>query len=62
MGQRKTFYKKKIPESSFVRKDTVDIGILVTSRNGGRKLMYSIRITSRPSLRERKQNQLSQFI
>ena len=28
-----------------MRKETVDIDILVTSRNGGRKIMQSIRIT-----------------
>ena len=30
-----------------MRKETVDIDILVTSRNGDRKIMQSIRITSR---------------
>ena len=35
--------------------------ILVTSRNGDRKVMQSIRITSRPTSRIRKWNQLSQF-
>ena len=34
--------------------------ILVTSRNGHRKLMQSIRITSRPPSRKRTWNQLSQ--
>ena len=33
-----------------MRKETVDIGILVTSRNGERKVMQTIRITSRPRL------------
>ena len=42
-------------------KETVDIDILVTSRNGYRKIMQSIRITSRPPSRIRKWNQLSQF-
>ena len=41
-------------------KDT-DIDILVTSRNGERKIMQSLRITSRPTSRERKWNQLIQF-
>ena len=45
IGQRKAFYRQRIPESSCVRKETVDIDILVTSRNGGRKIMQSIRIT-----------------
>ena len=34
IGQRKAFYRQRIPEFSFVRKETVDIDILVTSRNG----------------------------
>ena len=61
IGQRKAFYRQRIPELSCARKETVDIDILVTSRNGDRKVMQSIRITSRPSSRKRKLNQLSQF-
>ena len=61
IGQRKAFYRQRIPEFSCARKETVDIGILVTSRNGVRKIMQSIRITSRPSSRKWKWNQLSQF-
>ena len=61
IGQRKAFYRQRIPESSFVRKETVDIDILVTSRNGDKKIMQSIRITSRPPSRKMKWNQLSQF-
>ena len=61
IGQRKAFYRQRIPESSCVRKETVDIDILVTSRNGGRKIMQSIRKTSTPPLRKMKWNQLSQF-
>ena len=49
IGQRKA-----IPESSFAGKETVDIDILVTSRNDHRKNMQSIRITSRPPLSKRK--------
>ena len=58
VGQRKIFYKQRIPVS---RKETVDIVILVTSWNGDRKIMQSIRVTSRPPWRQRKWNQLSQF-
>ena len=47
IGQRKAFCGERIPGSSCVRKETVDIDILVTSRNGDRKLMQFIRITSR---------------
>ena len=34
IGQMKAFYCQIIPEPSCVRKETVDIDILVTSRNG----------------------------
>ena len=61
IGQRKASYRQRIPESSCARKETIDIDILVTSRNGDRKIMQSIRITSRPPSRIRKWNQLSQF-
>ena len=37
IGQRKAFYGQRIPESSRARKETVDIDILVTSRNGDKK-------------------------
>ena len=46
-GQRKAFYMQRIPEFGCARKETVDIDILVTSRKGDRKIMQSIRITSR---------------
>ena len=37
IGQRKAFYRQRIPESSCAKKETVDIDILVISRNGDRK-------------------------
>ena len=46
ISQRKAFYRQIIPKSSCARKETVD-NILVTSRNGDRKIMQTIRITSR---------------
>ena len=46
IGQRKAFYGQRIPKFSYARKETVDIDILATSRNGDRKIMQSIRITS----------------
>ena len=61
IGQRKAFYRQRIPEFSCAKKETVDIDILVTSRNGDRKIMQSIKITTRPPSRKRKWNQLSQF-
>ena len=45
--QRKAFYRQIIPESSCARKETVDIDIPVASKNGDRKIMQSIRTTSR---------------
>ena len=60
-SQRKAFYWRRIPEFSCTRKETVDIDILATSKNGDRKIMQSIRITSRPLSRIRKWNQFSQF-
>ena len=61
IGQSKAFYRQRIPESSCARKESVDIDILVTSRNGNRKIMQSIRITTRSPSRKRKWNQLGQF-
>ena len=46
IGQRKPFYRHRIPESSCARKQTVDIDILVTSRNGDRIFTQSIRTMS----------------
>ena len=54
IGQRKAFYRQRIPESSCARKEIVEIDILVTSRNGDRKIMQSIRIMSRSPLKKKK--------
>ena len=61
IDQREAFYKQGIPEFSCARKETVDIGILVASRNDDRKIMQSIRITGTPPLRKRNRNQFSRF-
>ena len=53
IGQRKAFYRQRIPESSCARKETVDIDILVPSRNVDRKIIQSIRIMSRPPTRKK---------
>ena len=42
IGLRKAFYRQRIPEFSHARKETVDIDILVTYRNGNKKIMQSI--------------------
>ena len=52
IGQRKSFYGQRIPEPCCARKETVDIDVLVTSRNGDRKIMQSIRSMSRPPSRK----------
>ena len=54
IGQTKAFYRQRIPEFSCARKETIDIEIIVTSRNGDRKIMQSIRITSKPTSTIRK--------
>ena len=65
--QGKAFYRQRISEPNCVRKETDDsfilvtVDILVTYRNGDRKIKQSIRIKSRPPSRKRKWNQLSQF-
>ena len=61
IGQRKAFYRQRIPASTYASKETVDIDIFVTSRDGGRKIIQSIRITSRPPWIKRKWDKLSQF-
>ena len=38
IGQRKVFYRQRIPSLCCARKETVHIDILVTSRNGDRKI------------------------
>ena len=47
ISQRKAFYRQRIPESSCAGKETADIDILVRSSNVDRKIMQSIRVTSR---------------
>ena len=42
MGQMKAFYGQRIPEPTCARKETVDMDIPVTSRDGDRKTMQSI--------------------
>ena len=53
IAQRKPFYRQRIPEFTRARKETVDIDIIVTSRNGDRKLMQSTRMTSSPPSRKK---------
>ena len=53
IGQNKAFCRQRSPEPGCARKKTVDIEILVTSRNLDRKIMQSITITSRSCLRKK---------
>ena len=54
VGHRKAFYGQNVPESSCAGKETVNIDILVTSRNSDRKIMESVRITSRTPSKTKK--------
>ena len=59
IDHRKAFCRKRISESSCVRKETVDTEIFIAPRNDNKKIMHSTRITSEPLTRIRKWNQLS---
>ena len=61
IGPRKTFYGQIIPKFSCARKGTVNIDILITSRNGDRKIMQSIRIMRIHPSEIRNWNQLTAF-
>ena len=54
--KRKAFCRQRIPGSSCAKNEAVDIDILITSSNGGRKIIQSITITSGPPRRIRKWN------
>ena len=41
-GQKKELYRQGTPKSSSLRKETVEIDILKTSRNGERKIMQPV--------------------
>ena len=47
---------KKSPEFSCKRKETIDVNILITSKNGDRENIQLITITSRPLSRMRKRS------
>ena len=44
IAQRKAFYRQRIPESSCAWKEIVDTKILVTSRNGNKKIKIATKI------------------
>ena len=59
IDQRKAFCRQRIPGSSCVRKETIDIDALIASRNVGRKIGQPIRIISGPATTIRKGDQFS---
>ena len=61
ISQREAFFRQTVPEPSCARKETVDIDMLAAFRNGDRKIMKSIGITSRLPSRIKKWNEFSQF-
>ena len=50
----KAFCRQRIPQSSCARKETADRDIIKTSKNGDRKIMQPIRITSESPTQIRK--------
>ena len=46
ISQRKAYCRQRIPQSSCARKETADRNIIKTSKNGDRKIVQPIRITS----------------
>ena len=62
-GQINAFCRQRIPEPRRARKEIVDIDILITYRNGDKKIkiMQPIRITSGLVTRKGKWNQFIQF-
>ena len=58
IGRGKVFSRQRIPQYSCARKETVDIDILVTSKNGDREIIKTI---CRDHSRIKKWNQLRQF-
>ena len=52
--KRKAFCRQRIPESTCAKEESVDMDILITSKNGDRRIMQSVRIVSGPVTRKRK--------
>ena len=47
----KSFCRKRIPESSCARKESINKDILITRRKDDRKIMQPIRMTKGPAIR-----------
>ena len=66
LGQKKAFYRQRIPEFGFAKKEIVEINILITYSNGDKliqtvKSHTNFRVTSGPTTRMRKRNEFNQF-
>ena len=59
--QRKAFCRQRIPQSSHARKETVDIDIVISSKNFNRKIIQSIRTMGGSATIMRIWNQFSKF-
>ena len=54
-ASKTAFYRQRIPEPSYLKKETLDIDILLRSNNSDRKIMQPITMM-RPPMRMRNQN------
>ena len=61
IDHRKAFRGQRIAKSSCVRKETINIEILITPREGDKKIMQPIKMTSGTATKMRRWNQFSQF-
>ena len=61
ISRRKAFFMKRIPETSYVQKETNETNILLTFRNEDWKIIQPIREMWGATIILRKQNQFSQF-
>ena len=60
INQKRLFCRKRVPGSSWLMKEVLDIDILIT-KNGDRKIMHPIWLTKRSVIKTRKRNQFGQF-
>lgn len=65
LGQKKAFYRQRIPEFGFAKKE-MEINILITYSNGDKliqtvKSHTNVRVTSGSTTRMKKRNEFNQF-
>ena len=61
VSEKKSFCRSRVLEPNCKRKETINIDILITLRNGVRKVTQTTGITSELSSRIKKRNQISLF-